>query len=146
MWPIVPKLIEAHRLHDSTCISESQLDVVLPGSIATNFALTYLTCLPSFEPTQPSRNLSYFSSLKPPKYPPSPTSKKRFHPYAKFTCSISFIHQSDYQFSKKPKLDFKTHPSSDDEGDCQRVSYLLPASGDFIAVRVAGFNLPLPSQ
>jgi hypothetical protein len=146
MWPIVPKVIKAHKFHDFTCVSESQLDDVLPGSIATNFALTNLTCLPSSEPTQPSRNLPHFSSLKPPKYPPSPTSKKRFHLYAKFTCSISFIRQSDYQFSKKPKLDSKTHPSSDDEGDCQRVAYLLPASGDFIAAGVAHFNLPLPSQ
>lgn len=137
---------QTHRLHDSTCVSESQLDVVLPGSIASNFAPTNLTCLPSSEPTQPSRNLPHFSSLKPQKYPPSPTSKKRFYPYAKFTCSISFIRQSDYQFSKKPKLDSKTNPSSDDEGDCQRVAYLLPAYGDFIVAGVARFNLPLPSQ
>jgi hypothetical protein len=83
-----------------------------------------------------------FSPQKPPKYPNVLTPKKHFHLYSKSPSFNPSLPHSDFQFNKKPKLDSKIPSTSSDDGVLQGGVTIFSSLDDFIAARVAGFNMP----
>jgi hypothetical protein len=115
--------------------SNSQLD-----SNETNHTITTLVetnSPPHVENTCPTETSTsyHLSSLKPPRSSSHTLPKKHFHPYPK-----SFS-------SKKIKLDNCSPSLGNDDLDNQNVALLSSSPSDELSTaRVAGYNLPPPSQ
>jgi len=87
-----------------------------------------------------SPSIANSSTVKPPRYPPPPLQKKRFHPYPKSSISDPSSPKSKHHLPKKPKI----HTSSLPDEDPQVLAFAPVTINGLSSTGEAEFSLPPP--